>query len=115
MEYSSKLTKSGSTDPASCIIFIANIDGPTSASFTLHGDNYSRPNFSGFCHAGLMSSKQISRNSKSIGEGLSSASTKTVHFRVIMLYYLTYPVRNAVDILRGGEGGVSKITVGLCW
>lgn len=31
----------------------------------------------------LMSSKQISGNSKSIGEGFSSASTKTVHFRII--------------------------------
>ena len=33
----------------------------------------------------LMSSKKISGNSKSIGEGFSSASTKTVHFRVIVV------------------------------
>lgn len=31
----------------------------------------------------LMSLKQISGNSKSIGEGFSSASTKTVNFRII--------------------------------
>ena len=42
----------------------------------------SGPNFSGFCHAGLNVFKTNFREFQRHWEGLSSASTKTVHFRV---------------------------------
>jgi len=82
MEYSSKLTKSGSTDPSSSpsLPLLLCMETIIAEHLAVSG-----PNFSGFCQASLMSLKQISGNSKSIGEGLSSASTKPVHIRVIVV------------------------------
>ena len=90
MEYSIKLTKSGSTDPSSSSSLATLMAPPVPlllcvetiiAEHVLSVDQISQV----FVMPALMSSKQISGNSKSIGEGLSSASTKTVHFRAIVV------------------------------
>ena len=121
MEYSSKLTKSGSTDPSSSSSLPTLMAPPVPLLLCMETIiiiaehlAVSGPNFSGFCHASLMSSKQISRNSKSIGEGLSSASTKTVHFRVIVVLPDLSSQECSRHFRRRG-GGVSKITVERCW